>query len=64
MPDPVMPEDRRTGPGDLDFRLARRPGWGGGSLRAFRQAGIIFGAVSLDSYVGGAADSSLDFWFR
>ena len=34
--------DRRQGPGALESDLARRPRWGGGSLRAFRRA-VLFG---------------------
>ena len=32
--------------GTLEGGLARRPRWGGGSLRAFRRAGVIIQAVS------------------
>ena len=35
--------------------LARRPRWGGGALRAFRRAEIIFNAVLFESWVGGVA---------
>ena len=35
--------------------LARRPRWGGGSLRAFRRAGFIFDAVLFESCGGGVA---------
>ena len=41
----------------LEDRLARRPRWGGGALRAFRQAEIIFEAVLFESCVGEAAGS-------
>ena len=37
--------------------LARRPRWGGGALRAFRRAEIIFEAVLFESCVGEAAGS-------
>ena len=41
--------------GTLESGLARRPRWGGGSLRAFRRAGVIFDAVLFKSRVGGVA---------
>ena len=41
----------------LEADLARRPRWGGGALRAFRRAEIIFEAVLLESCVGEAAGS-------
>ena len=51
--------------------LARRPRWGGGSLRAFRRAGVIFDAVLFESCVGGVAVAMtfssifhFKFWFR
>ena len=44
------------GQGALAFDLARRPGWGGGSL-AFRRAGFIFDAVLFERCVGGVVDA-------
>ena len=41
----------------LEADLARRPWWGGGALRAFRRAEIIFEAVLFESCVGEAAGS-------
>ena len=35
----------------LQYRLARRPRWGGGSLRAFCRAKVIVDAVLFESYV-------------
>ena len=50
--------------------LARRPRWGGGALRAFRRAEIIFDVVLFERCVGGVAFAmtftsifDLDFWF-
>ena len=50
--------------------LARRPGWGGGALRAFRRAEIIFDVVLFESRVDGVAGAIavasiflLEFWF-
>ena len=43
--------------GILEADLARRPRWGGGALRAFRRAEIIFEAVLFESCVGEAAGS-------
>ena len=40
---------------DSELCLARRPGWGGGSLRAFRRAEVIVDAVLFESCVGGVA---------
>ena len=37
------------------MNLARRPGRGGGALRAFRRAEIVFDVVSFESCVGGVA---------
>ena len=35
--------------------LARRPRWGGGSLRAFRRAEVIVNALLVESRVGGVS---------
>ena len=35
--------------------LARQPGWGGGSPRAFRRVEVIVDAVLFESCVGGVA---------
>ena len=43
--------------GTLERGLARRPRWGGGALRAFRRAEIVFEAVLFESCVGEAAGS-------
>ena len=58
------------GQGALAFDLARRPGWGGGSLRAFRRAEVIVNAVLFESRVGGVAVAmtfasifQFKFWF-
>ena len=71
--------DQRRRSGILGCVLARRPRWGGGSLRAFRRAGVIFDAVSRklsnaslqrerqqSSQVVGRQvlpSSCVDFWF-
>ena len=54
----------------LQDHLARRPRWGGGALRAFRRAEIIFDVVLFERCVGGVAVAmtftsifDLDFWF-
>ena len=39
----------------MELNLARRPGWGGGALRAFRWAEIISDAVSFEICVGRVA---------
>ena len=41
--------------GDLAACLARRTRWGGGALRAFRRAEIIFDVVLFERCVGGVA---------
>ena len=58
------------GQGALALGLARRPGWGGGRLRAFRRAEIIVDAVLFESCVGGVAVAMtvasifyFEFWF-
>ena len=43
--------ERGQGQGYLEACLARRPGWGGGSLRALRRAEVI-DVVSFDRCVG------------
>ena len=57
--EPISAENRGREPrqrqGTLELDLARRPRWGGGALRAFRRAEIIFGAVLFKSCVGEAA---------
>ena len=52
------------------MHLARRPWWGGGSLRAFRRAEVIVNAVLFESRVGGVAVAMtfasifhFEFWF-
>ena len=54
----------------LELNLARRPRWGGGSLRAFRRAASIFDVVSFECRVDGVAGAIavasiflLEFWF-
>ena len=54
----------------MDWDLARRPGWGGEALRAFRWAEIIVDAVLSESCVGGVAVAMtvasifhFEFWF-
>ena len=60
--EPISAENRGRGSkaGARSSRLrclARRPRWGGGALRAFRRAEIIFEAVLFESCVGEAAGS-------
>ena len=74
--EPISAENRGRGSkaGARSSRLrylARRPRWGGGSLRAFRRAGVIFDAVLFESCVGGVAVAMtfssifhFKFWFR
>ena len=73
--EPISAENRGREPrrrqGTLELGLARRPRWGGGSLRAFRRAGVIFDAVLFESCVGGVAVAMtfssifhFKFWFR
>ena len=45
-PDKNRGREPRRRQGTLELGLARRPRWGGGSLRAFRRAGVIIHAVS------------------
>ena len=52
------------------MNLARRPGWGGAALRAFRRAEIVFDVVLFDGCVGGVAAAMtvasvfyFEFWF-
>ena len=59
-----------NGKGALALGLARRPGWGGGSLRAFGRAEVIVGAVLFEGCVGGVAVAvtvasifHFEFWF-
>ena len=66
-----MAKNQGLGQEALELNLARRPGWGGGSLRAFRRAGVIFDAVLFESCVGGVAVAMtfssifhFKFWFR
>ena len=47
-----MAKNQGLGQGALAAELARRPGWGGGALRAFE---IIFDVVLFESCVGGVA---------
>ena len=65
--------EEMRGPGPMSIRLwylARRPWWGGGSLRAFRRAEVIVDAVLFESCVGGVAVAMtfasifhFKFWF-
>ena len=41
--------------GTPEADLARRPRWGGGSLRAFRRAEVIVNALLVESRVGGVS---------
>ena len=45
-PDKNRGREPRRRQGTLEGGLARRPRWGGGSLRAFRRAGVIIQAAS------------------
>ena len=52
------------------MNLARHPEWGGGALRAFRRAEIVFDVVLFESCVGGVAVAMtvasifyFEFWF-
>ena len=66
----IEAENQGQGPGVPAVRLARRPWWGGGSLRAFRRAEVIVDAVLFESCVGGVAVAMtvasifhFEFWF-
>ena len=66
----IEAENQGQRQGALELDLARRPRWGGGALRAFRRAEIIFDVVLFERCVGGVAVAmtftsifDLDFWF-
>ena len=66
----TWPRTRAWGKEALGSNLARHPGWGGGALRAFRRAEIIFDVVLFESCVGGVAVAMtvasifyFEFWF-
>ena len=72
--EPISAENRGREPrqrqGTLELDLARRPRWGGGALRAFRRAEIVFDVVLFESCVGGVAVAMtvasifyFEFWF-
>ena len=51
----IEAENQGQRQGVLEGDLARRPRWGGGALRAFRRAEIIFDVVLFERCVGGVA---------
>ena len=59
----IEAENQGQRQGTLELDLARRPRWGGGALRAFRRAEIIFEAVLSESCVGEAAGTMAVVFF-
>ena len=68
--EPISAENPGQRQGTLESDLARRSWWGGGALRAFRRAEIIFDVVVFESCIGGVAVAMavastfyFEFWF-